>query len=62
MLPYISDSRLSFVGKEYIYEIPASLIPGSVCSLAKLHKLPFPVSHLRSKKCFDLVHCDLWGP
>lgn len=27
-----------------------------------MHRLPFPVSQHQSAKCFDLVHCDLWGP
>lgn len=36
--------------------------PSSVCPLAKLHMLPFPVSQHKSEKCFDLIHCDIWGP
>lgn len=34
----------------------------SICPLAKQHKLSFPVSSSQSTSCFDLVHCDLWGP
>lgn len=34
----------------------------SVCPLAKLHKLPFPVSIHKTEKCFELLHCDIWGP
>lgn len=33
-----------------------------VYSLANLHKFFFPSSKRRSEKCFELVHCDLWGP
>lgn len=61
-LGHLSNSRVSLVSKEDISEIPASLIPCSVCPLAKLHKLHFAISHHRSEKWFDLIHCDLWEP
>ena len=25
-------------------------------------RLPFPLSSSKSKKCFDLIHIDVWGP
>lgn len=37
-------------------------IPCSICPLAKLRKLPFLVSAHRTEKCFELLHCDIWGP
>jgi hypothetical protein len=33
-----------------------------ICSLAKQHKLPFPISVSISEFPFDLLHCDVWGP
>jgi hypothetical protein len=30
--------------------------------LAKQHRLPFQDSNSISKNCFDLIHCDIWGP
>lgn len=33
-----------------------------VCPLAKQHRLPFPTCSTKSKRPFDLVHIDVWGP
>ena len=33
-----------------------------VCPLAKQKRLPFNKSSHFSANCFDLIHCDLWGP
>jgi len=32
-----------------------------VCHFAKQKRLPFPLSASKSKKCFNLIHIDLWG-
>lgn len=29
---------------------------------AKQTRLPFPTSSIKTQSCFDLVHCDIWGP
>uniref|UniRef100_A0A251S5C6 Putative ribonuclease H-like domain-containing protein n=1 Tax=Helianthus annuus TaxID=4232 RepID=A0A251S5C6_HELAN len=31
------------------------------CAKAKHTRLPFPVSSIKSKECFELLHCDIWG-
>ncbi|XP_075648679.1 uncharacterized protein LOC142619466 [Castanea sativa] len=33
-----------------------------ICPLAKQKRLPFNKSSQISSACFDLIHCDLWGP
>ena len=33
-----------------------------VCPLTKQKRLPFNESLHISENCFDLIHCDLWGP
>ena len=33
-----------------------------ICPLAKHARTPFPLSTISSSKCFDLIHCDIWGP
>jgi len=33
-----------------------------VCPKAKQTRLPFPLSHIHSKKIFDMIHVDTWGP
>lgn len=32
------------------------------CLRAKHTRLPFPISSIITKSCFELLHCDLWGP
>ena len=27
-----------------------------------MHRLPFPISHSRANKVFELLHVDIWGP
>ena len=49
-----------------IYDVPIfndnKMIDCEICPLAKQKRLPFtPSSHI-SSHCFDLIHCDLWGP
>ena len=31
------------------------------CIKAKQTRLPFQVSAIKSKSCFELIHCDIWG-
>ena len=33
-----------------------------ICPLAKQKRLSFNKSSHISDNCFDLIHCDLWGP
>ena len=33
-----------------------------VCPLAKITKIPFPLSTSRAKEAFELIHIDTWGP
>lgn len=33
-----------------------------ICLLPKQKSLPFNASSHISSECFDLIHCDLWGP
>lgn len=32
------------------------------CNKAKHTRLPFGDSSIKSSFCFDLIHCDVWGP
>ena len=36
--------------------------PCEFCHMAKQKCLPFPCSHTKSIKVFDLIHVDIWGP
>lgn len=33
-----------------------------ICLRAKQTRLSFPISENKTKRIFDLIHCDLWGP
>jgi len=33
-----------------------------ICHYAKQHKLSYNHSASHSDNCFDLIHCDIWGP
>jgi len=33
-----------------------------VCHFAKQKRLSFVISTSKSKKCFELIHVDVWGP
>jgi len=33
-----------------------------ICPKAKMHRLPFPISHSRANKVFELLHVDILGP
>jgi len=33
-----------------------------VCQFSKQKRLPFPLNVSKSKRCFDLIHADVWGP
>jgi len=32
-----------------------------VCLCTKQTHIPFPISENKASKCFDLIHCDIWG-
>ncbi|KAM1627395.1 hypothetical protein ACFX1R_017067 [Malus domestica] len=61
-LGHISPSRLEFMAKNILH-IPFKLNDAcDICPLAKQHRLPFGISSITTKKPFDLIHCDIWGP
>ena len=39
-----------------------STLPCDVCHFAKQSRLAFPVSNSKAATCFELIHCDVWGP
>lgn len=56
-VPYSVMKKFSFI------KFPStSDIICDICPKAKQTRLPFPISHIHSKKVFDLIHVDTWGP
>lgn len=47
--------------KNHLFSI-SNETPSLVCPIAKHHKLSFPISTHKSKKIFELIHCDIWSP
>ncbi|XP_022855773.1 uncharacterized protein LOC111376989 [Olea europaea var. sylvestris] len=61
-LGHPSYTTLSFLDSHQIPTYTQSTQPCMICPLAKMHKLPFPISQHKLEKRFDLVHSDIWGP
>ncbi|XP_074297482.1 uncharacterized protein LOC141628210 [Silene latifolia] len=61
-------SRLGHSSVEKLKHVNPVMMQGvnkmfcETCVLAKHHSLPFHRNLSHAKKCFDLVHMDLWGP
>ena len=62
-LGHLLNAKLSLIRNK---NVPLSntnkAIPCEICPLAKQKRLPFTPSTHISLECFDLIHCDLWGP
>ena len=68
---HIWHSRLGHLSNAKLASIKPSDVPSfisienfdcDICLLAKQKRLPFNKSSYLSKSCFELIHCDLWGP
>ncbi|KAL2229041.1 UNVERIFIED_CONTAM: Retrovirus-related Pol polyprotein from transposon RE1 [Sesamum indicum] len=55
-------SKTSMKHIKGIGELQCVSNPCEICPLAKMQKLPFESSKIRSKSVFSLVHLDIWGP
>ena len=62
-LGHLSDAKLALLNKNNVSFVNSNeTFHCDICPLAKQKRLPFnPSSHI-SNDCFDLIHCDLWGP
>ncbi|KAL2231012.1 UNVERIFIED_CONTAM: Copia protein [Sesamum indicum] len=57
--------HFSSCSMKHIAELPqldCTLTPCDVCPQAKMHKLPFESSEIRTNSAFALIHLDIWGP
>ncbi|XP_019261987.1 PREDICTED: uncharacterized protein LOC109239848 [Nicotiana attenuata] len=62
---HVRLGHLPFQAMKYISSIsflPNLVCSCDICSLARQSKLPFPISQIKSKGIFDLIHIDTWGP
>ena len=59
----ISDAKLALLNKNNVHCINSNAnFHCDICPLAKQKRLPFNISTTISNECFDLLHCDIWGP
>ncbi|KAJ0856487.1 putative RNA-directed DNA polymerase [Helianthus annuus] len=58
-LGHTSSSKLSHFN--FVKNASFKTIDCDSCAKAKHTRLPFPVSSIKSKKCFELLYCDIWG-
>ena len=55
-------SSINLVDNMHMHTSKFSCKTCSVCLLAKQKRLPFTCHNHFSDACFDLIHCDIWGP
>jgi len=62
-LGHVSNKSIDVIKNKFPFVKYNKSFVCDVCHFAKQKKkLPFPLSISKSKKCFDLIHVDLWGP
>lgn len=61
-LGHASNSKLSHV--DFLKNISNKNKTGfcDSCAKAKHTRLPFSISSIKTHNCFELIHCDIWGP
>ena len=69
--PHLWHSRLGHLSNAKLASIKPNDVPCfpfienfncDICPIAKQKRLPFNNSSHFSNSCFELIHCDLWGP
>ncbi|KAJ0481516.1 putative RNA-directed DNA polymerase [Helianthus annuus] len=58
-LGHASSGKLSHF--DFVKNVSFKTIDCDSCAKAKNTRLPFPISSIKTKECFELLHCDLWG-
>ncbi|XP_075651855.1 uncharacterized protein LOC142622291 [Castanea sativa] len=62
-LGHLSNAKLASIKQ---HDVPSFIsvenFNCAICPLAKQKRLPFNKSSHLSQSCFELIHCDLWGP
>nr|KYP74079.1 Retrovirus-related Pol polyprotein from transposon TNT 1-94 [Cajanus cajan] len=63
-LGHLSDDVLRIIHNNKSLHLPSNFSCKNcdICPLAKQKRLPFHTKNNLAGDCFDLVHCDIWGP
>lgn len=59
-LGHTSQFKIDHIGLNIVGKIDTNSCDS--CMKAKQTRLPFPMSCIKTVACFDLIHCDIWGP
>ena len=59
---HISNKCINVIKNKFTYVKYNNSFVCEVCHFAKQKRLSFPISTSKSKKYFDLIHVDIWGP
>ncbi|KAK1440796.1 hypothetical protein QVD17_06628 [Tagetes erecta] len=58
-LGHTSSDKLSHFN--FVENVSFKTFDCDSCAKAKHTRLPFKLSSTKSKECFELIHCDIWG-
>nr|XP_009774503.1 PREDICTED: uncharacterized protein LOC104224521 [Nicotiana sylvestris] len=61
-LGHMPFSNMKNVSSVSISKSSKFFTPCVICPMARQSKLPFPSSSISTKKVFELIHVDIWGP
>lgn len=63
-LGHPSPDRMHLISDAHVLKQmnKTNILPCLVCPLAKQTRSPFPSSSHTTTSCFEIIHCDLWGP
>ena len=61
-LGHVSNKSLDVIKNNFPFVKYNKSFICDICHFAKKKRLPFLLSASKSKKCFDLIHVDMWEP
>jgi len=61
-LGHVSNKSLDVIENKFPFVKYKKSFICDIYHFAKQKRLPFPLSASKSKRCFDLIHVDVWGP
>jgi len=61
-LGHVSNKCIDVIMTKFPFVKYKKSIVCDVCHFAKQKKLSFTISTSNSKKCFEFIHVDVWGP
>lgn len=60
-LGHASEAKIAHISVDIDLVMNLNIMPCDSCIRAKHTRLPFPLSSIKTKSCFELIHYDIWG-